>query len=276
MPRRISTVRGREFGAGVRAALDRTGMSHRAVAKLLGWDHQKLSDLLHGKGGVTEVELSRLLGVSRTPPEECAHLHELFRVALEKGWWQLHDGTLPIQVRTLIEHEDAATELIFWSLSMIPGLLQTPAYTRALTSIWPTVPTGEVEPRVAARLARQEILERRRLFTFLIHENVLRALPATDQMMADQLHHLLRISVRPYITLRVVPIAIGLHAGLVGSFQLMKFAKIPPVVYIESMNSGLFLEDKGSVDIHTKLLQSLDGVALDGEQSRRWITDIVA
>ncbi|GLZ34597.1 hypothetical protein Lesp02_67840 [Lentzea sp. NBRC 105346] len=244
------------------------------LADMLGWDYAKMSDLMNGKGGTSEIELAQLLGVCRIKPDECAHLLELFRVSREKGWWQLHDGVMPVNVRTLVEHEDAAIELIFWSLNMIPGLLQTPGYMRAVMRVWPSIPQGEIELRVDARLARQEILERGRVCTFYVHEQVLRAEVGGREVMSDQLHHLLRMLVRPHITLRVVPVSIGAHAGMAGSFHLMKFARIQPVVHVEGENSSQFLEDTASIKVYTNILESLDRTALDAEQSRRLITHL--
>ncbi|GLZ32753.1 hypothetical protein Lesp02_49410 [Lentzea sp. NBRC 105346] len=259
----------------MRAALDRTGLSYRAVAKLVGWDFAKLSDLLNGKGGVSEMDLSRLLGACHTPLEECRRLHELFRAAREEGWWQVYDGKLPVQVTTLIEHEDAATKLIGWYLGIVPGLLQTADYSRAMLKVWSTIEASEIETRVQARLARQQILESPKKFVFFIHEQALRLPVGGPDVWSAQLHHLLRMLVRPNIVIRVVPTAIGAHPGTMGDFKMMKFEKIPTVVFVESENSSIFLEDKASIETYTKVLNALDQVALDEEQSRRLITDIV-
>jgi len=63
--------------------------------------------------------------------------------------------------------------------------------------------------------------------------------------MSDQLHHLLRMSVRPYLTLRVVPAALGAHAGIAGHFTLLEFAELKPVAYLDSQTSSLFLGRAG-------------------------------
>jgi hypothetical protein len=269
-------VRGREFGAGVRAVVDATGMSHRAISDLLGWDPQKISDLLTGKGGVDEVDFARLLGVCRVPEEEFDHLMALLKVSREKGWWQHYRGVLPVKMRTLIEHETVASEIHSWHLTLVPGLLQIPDYIRPLFKVWPKIDAKDIELRVEARVARQRILEPERKFFFFVHEQALMLPVGGESVWRDQLHHLLRMSVRPYITIRVVPTRIGAHAGTMGEFSLMKFKKIPSVVYMDTMNSGLFMEDGASVDLYTDILKSLDDVALDQEESRRLITDIVS
>ena len=93
--------------------------------------------------------------------------------------------------------------------------------------------------------------------------------------MRTQLDHIMTMLVRNYITFRVVPIAIGAHAGLASNFTMLTYEKYEPVVYVESLNTGLFLEDKGSLDTYADALKGLDRDALDAEQSRELITSIV-
>ncbi len=267
-------MRGRELGEGLRKAVGTANLNGRELAGMLGWDPAKLSDLLNGKGGVTELEVAHLLGVCRTPVAERDHLLALYREANARGWWQQHGSRLPIQLRTLIDHENAATEIIGWHMNLLPGLLQTSDYMRAVILSWPTIPAAEVEGRIKARLARHEVFNGRRQFTFLIHEQALRLPVGGPAVMSEQLHHLLRMSVRPYISLRVVPTSIGAHAGLAGSFTLMRFTGIQPVVFVETENSSLFVEDKAPVTGYQTVLGSLDRSALDEEQSRRLIASM--
>lgn len=267
-------MRGREFGDGVRATLAAAGLTSRAACQLLDWDEAKLSDLVNGKGGSTELELGFLLGLCRTPPLERDHLVTIFRELNVRGWWQQHGSSLPIMPRTFIGHLNTATEFISWSPLLVPGLLQIPDYMRAITLASATAPAGEVEDRVAARLAMQEVFRRQLKCTFYIHEFALRLPVGGTQLMSAQLHHLLRLSVRPYVTIRMLPMEVGAHAGLAGSFITMKFDKIEPVVFLESENSSLFIEESNSVDGYKKVLASLDRTALDAEQSRRRITEL--
>lgn len=274
MPRRISTVCGREFGEGVRAQLQRAGLSANQASELLGWDHGKLSDLVNGKGGADAAEVMNLLGVCRTPPAERDRLMALFKESREKGWLQFPESGVPDQVLTLIKHEKVATGITAWNMNLIPGLLQTPDYARAVVHASALVPVGDVEALVAARIARREVLRRECQFTFYIHQQALLLPVGGPEVMSDQLHDLLRMWVRPYITMRIIPTTVGAHAGTAGDFRLMTFAKYPPVVYVESLNSGLFLDDEASLKDYQKVLKSLDRIALGVEESREVITDI--
>ncbi|GLZ28766.1 hypothetical protein Lesp02_09560 [Lentzea sp. NBRC 105346] len=266
---------GREFGAGVQAALKRTGLSNRKISEQLGWDPAKLSDLVNGKGGCSSEDLAVLLGFCQVPAAERQHLMELFTESRDKGWLQITDSGAAEQVRTLIEQERLATGIKVWALNLVPGLLQIPEYTRAVVQR-STVAPKDTEQLVAARVARRVIFHPTREFTFYIHEQALRLPVGGPDVMSAQLHDLLQMRVRPYVTIRIVPTSFGAHAGLAGSFIQLSYEKYEPVVFVESQNAGLFLEDKGTLAIYTEVLESLDRTAMDEEQSRRLITDILS
>ncbi len=108
----------------------------------------------------------------------------------------------------------------------------------------------------------------------LLRGPVLRLQIGGPMVMSDQLHHLLRMSVRPYLTLRVVPAALGAHAGLSGPFTLMEFAEFRPVVYLDSETSSLFLETREEATAYQRILGTLAHTALEEEQSRELITTL--
>ncbi len=274
MPKRFSTARGREFGDAVRAALTWTGLTSREICEKIDWDPSKLSDLLNGKGGSSEVDLAILLGFCRTPPEERDHLLDIYRTTDMKDWWQQHGDNQPILPRTWFEHLKKAKEFISWCPLIFPGLLQVQDYTRAVILASANVPSGEVEQRVAARQAMQEIFKQRLKSTFFIHEQVLMLPVGGPEVLREQLHHVLRMLVRPYIDVRIVPTQAGAHAGFGGAFDLMKFDRYEPAIFLDTESSTLIVEGVAAVKAHSEVLTSLDGVALDAEQSRERITKL--
>jgi Domain of unknown function (DUF5753) len=92
--------------------------------------------------------------------------------------------------------------------------------------------------------------------------------------MSDQLHHLLRMSVRSHLSLRVVPAVFGAHAATAGAFTLMEFAGFKPVVYVESETSSLFLEEPEEITAYQRILSALADTALDEGQSRELIATL--
>ncbi|SMC88292.1 DUF5753 domain-containing protein [Lentzea albidocapillata] len=274
MPKRFSTARGREFGDGLRAAIAATGMTSRKVAELADWQEAKLSDLINGKGGATELELALLLGVCRTPSPEREHLMKLFRATNVKGWLQEHGAAEPILPRTLVQHEAIAKTLVSWQPLVVHGMLQIPDYTRAVVEANANVPEDEVGERVAARAMRKEALRPGLKATFYIHESVLRTPVGGEEVMRAQLQHLEKVSMRPYVVIRVIPTSLGAHAGHSGPFSLLRFHKIEPVVFVESENASLIIEAPLPIKSYDAVVESLARTALDEEQSRSLIKDI--
>jgi hypothetical protein len=83
------------------------------------------------------------------------------------------------------------------------------------------------------------------------------------------------MSIRPYITIRVVPIAVGAHAGVACSFVKLDYEKFEPVIFVETLRTGLWLEDKKSLADYDKVLEAIDQLALDAQQSRELISTLV-
>jgi hypothetical protein len=275
MPKRFSTARGREFGDGLRAAIAATGMTSRAVAELVGWQEAKLSDLVNGKGGATELELAVLLGVCRTPPDEREHLLSLFNETSLKGWWQDHGACTPIRPRTLIEQERAAKKLISWQVSLVHALIQLPEYARAVIASCANVPEDEVEERVEVRTERQMVLRKGLKCLFYLHESALLSPIGGHEIMEAQLEHLLKVSQRSYIEIRIVPFSVGAHAGLAGAFDMLTFDKYEPVVFLDSENSSLIIEAPYAVKAYERVVEALDEIALDAEQSKELINQLL-
>ena len=276
MEDRETTVRSRELGEGLRAAMRGAGLSGTDVARKLGWSQGRVSRLLSGKRGGTEIEVVSFLTICEVKGAERERLLQLSHEQSRPGWLQQHGDRLPKQLRTLIDHEDKAVSIDQFQPMIVPGLLQTDEYARALISNVANVPAEEVEDRVAARLARQSLFSRRPpvQFHFLLHEFVLRLQVGTPEAMSDQLHHLLRMSVRPHLTLQVVPASIGVHPGVAGQFQLMEFGTFKPVVYVDSETSCLFLEAPSEIAAYRRVLEGLADKSLDAGQSRELIASL--
>ncbi|NKE57773.1 helix-turn-helix domain-containing protein [Lentzea sp. PSKA42] len=274
MPRRKSSVVGREFGEGLRKAIEQTKLTHRKLAEELGWDEAKLSDLVRGKGGVTDAELTLLLGFCRVKPPEVQHLLALYRETRESGYLKIPEDGPPDQVPLLLNQERLANEITVWSANLIPGHLQTTDYMRAVID-GAARKSIDYEKVIAAKLERRKLFHWSRTFVFYIHEQALRLPVGGPEVMKDQYIHLLTMAQRSYITLRVVPTAIGAHAGTSGSFLQLGYEKFDPVIFLEGKTSGLFLEDTRSLAVYSSVLKLLDDQALDPEESNALITSIL-
>ncbi|MGH3886825.1 MAG: helix-turn-helix domain-containing protein [Pseudonocardiaceae bacterium] len=270
------TVRSRELGEGLRQAMQRARLNGRQAAYQLGWSPSWVSRLLSGKRNANQLHVAAFLALCRVTGPERDRLLALCQDQHTPGWLQQHGSLLPKQLRTVIDHENKAIAISAFQSMVVPGLLQTGDYARALLTEAGRVPVAEIDDRVAARLARHSLFSRERpaRFTFYLHEFVLRLPIGGPAVMSDQLHHLLRMSVRPYLTLRVVPAALGGHAGTAGSFILMEFAEFKPVAYLESETSCLFLERPEEIAAYQSILGALAETALKEGESRELIATL--
>jgi transcriptional regulator with XRE-family HTH domain len=270
------TIRSRELGEGLRRAMERAGLNGRQAAHQLDLSPSWISRLLSGKRNITAVQVAAFLALCRVTGTERDRLLALCDDQHVPGWFQQHGSRLPQQLVTYIDHESKAVAISEFQEPGVPGILQTGDYARALLSRSGNVPAEEVEDRVAARLARQSLFSRDQpaRFTFYLHEFALRLPVGGPTVMLDQVEHLLRMSKRPFVTLRVVPAALGAHAGMAGAFTLLEFADFRPVVYLENENSSLFLEQPVEIESYQHILESLAETALNEEESRKLIATL--
>jgi transcriptional regulator with XRE-family HTH domain len=273
MPHREPTIRSRELGEGLREAMKQAGLSGKQAAQILNVTPSYVSMLLSGKRGASEADIAAFLEACQVNGPQRDRLLALCREQDTPGWFQQHGTRLPKQLITLIDHESKVVTISEFEAVFVPGLLQTGEYARAVISGNVNVPPGEVDDRVAARLARQSLFGRHHpaRFTFYLHESVLWLPVGGHAVMAEQLRHLQRMSTRSYLTLRVMPIAFGAHAAMAGAFTLMEFAEFKPVVYLESEASSLFLDKKEEIQAYQGILESLADTALNEKQSKELI-----
>ncbi len=273
---REPTIRSRELGEGLRRAMQHAGLTGKQVARLLDLSPSWVSRLISGKRNVSAVQVSAFLAVCRVPSGERDRLLALCENQHTPGGGQQPGSRLPLHLVPLIDHENTAVAISGFEATLMPGLLQTGDYARALIREAGTIPADEIDDRVAARLGRQSLFSRDRptRFAFFIHEFALRLPVGGPAVMADQLHHLRRMALRSYLTLRVVPAALGGHAAINGSFKLMEFAEFKPVVYLESETSSLFLEKPVEIAAYQDILAALAETALGEGESRQLIATL--
>ena len=270
----MTTIRSRELADALRLAMENANLSGKYAAHVLGWSESKVSRMLTGRQPVTETDVASLLALCMVTGDEKERLLKLAREHDQPGWLQSY--RLSDQLRTLINHEHRATDITEFELGIVPGLLQTEGYARALLERCATLSADRIEARIATRLNRQNLFNRLDPPTcvFFLHELALRLPVGGPAVMSNQLHHLLRMSVRSCITIRVVPMAFGAHAGVIGSCRLMESVEFEPVVYIEEETAGHYLEEPDEIAAYGKVFTALANCALDEGQSRDLIAGL--
>jgi hypothetical protein len=178
---------------------------------------------------------------------------------------------MPAEFRAFAEYESEATSLWLFEHSLIPGLLQTEDYARAVLERHPHVTPEEVAERVSARLARQSVLTRDsppRVYV-LLDENVLRREIGGPQIMAQAVGHLAALAARPRVTVQLLP-GTGAHPGLSGSVAM---AETPDaqVVHVEGFTGGVTTDAPGTVGETVERLDTLRAYAFRRSESLRMI-----
>ncbi|KWV34729.1 helix-turn-helix domain-containing protein [Micromonospora rifamycinica] len=256
------TVVGRGLGGELRELRDARRMAQRRVAIRLGWQPSKLSRIENGIQGVSAADVASLLVIYGVTGDARKRLLGMAERSAEVGWWEAIGG-LSEESRTLIRLEAEATAIVNWEPMLVPGLLQTADYAQAVM-VGCGVPAEEAQGRVAARLGRQAVLTRPTPPTLhvLLDEMVLRRALGGARVMGRQLRHLVEAADRPGLTLRVVPLAVGGHTGLDGSFALFDFPRNRSVVFLDHKLTGLFLEEAPQVAHFRREVDRLVEVAL--------------
>ncbi|QNS06358.1 helix-turn-helix domain-containing protein [Streptomyces xanthii] len=169
----------------------------------------------------------------------------------ERMWRQLIDDRRYAEYfAAAAELERLATVLCDFEPFVIPGLLQTAEYARAITlASNPFAPEGHIEEIVAARLERAQLLrgETRPLYWAILHETALRVPVGGPAVMARQLRQLTMLSRERHALVLVLPYTAGAHAQMGKSLRLMEFADAPPTAYTEAVYSGNLLDDPAVV-----------------------------
>ncbi|MDX3662899.1 DUF5753 domain-containing protein [Streptomyces sp. ID05-26A] len=271
MPKRVSTARGREFGAGVRAALNQAGLTSRAAAEIMDWDEGKLSNVINGKVAITQLEAAVLLGACRIAADETMHLLSLHPGTHMRNWWQQHGTCAPIRHRTFNENLASAETLVDWQTHTVPLLLQTNDYMREAVRASSTAPAVELSQRVRERLVTQQLLQRGVKCTFYVHELALHLRVGGPEVYAAQLLHILFMANRPRIVVRVLPASLGAHAGMAGPFTRLTFTAHEPLVWVETENSSIIAEAKDTVSGYEEVIRSLNENSLDEVESKELI-----
>jgi hypothetical protein len=273
---RDTTVRSRELGKALGDVMVAADYNGKTIARALGWSEPRVSRLLTGQLAATLEEVSAFLAVCMVTGRKRDHLMSMVPDLTTPGWHQQFGSCLPEQVHTLIEHERKSTDIFQYGQAYVPGLLQTGDYARAAISAIVNVPRDEIDSRVDARLGRRAILggEHPPNFTFYLDGFMFLRVVGDTDVMSEQAHHLLRVSVRPNISIRIIPGDVGVHAGINGPCRLMESHAFKPVAYLEGETSGHFLEDPAETTAYRNLFRSLDTVALDEAESRRLLRTI--
>ncbi|MFJ8229031.1 Scr1 family TA system antitoxin-like transcriptional regulator [Streptomyces sp. NPDC094448] len=184
---------------------------------------ERLDELLHTKGALAS-------GVKNVPPRE----------------------RFPLFAQDFVDYEQEALTLLSYQNQVVPGLLQTTDYMRAVFSnLYPPLDEDELEEWVQARLERQEVLQRkpRPMCNFLLEESILYRPVGGEQVLREQNQHLRQVAELPFLGLQIMPTRAKRHAGLDGPMVLLETPDHDQLAYVEGQQVSFLADDPDDASV---------------------------
>lgn len=269
----------RQLGAVLRQMRGAKKMTLDDVATKIDTSAARLSRIENGKpnGVLKTLELNALLGIYEiTDPEQINDLQQMHRNSQRRDWWAGYGPVMPAGYSTVVGLETDATAERVWEPGLIPGLVQTEGYARAVmtTGRANKRDTSQARTLVDLRLERQQVLTRE---PHPLHLWAVIGQPALEgniggpEVMRAQVQHLIAAAQRPNITIQVMPTTAGAHPGINGPFTLLEATQFPTVTYIETSEGTIYLEKAEDVQRYDDAFREMCTIALDLKQSLEFL-----
>ncbi|NGO49341.1 helix-turn-helix domain-containing protein [Streptomyces ureilyticus] len=232
---------------------------------------QLVEGSFYGQSHLSEIER----GERRMPRELAQHVD---RVLKTDGFFERRCEDVRKARRSghaeyfadVAEMERLAETIEDWAPMIVPGLLQTAAYARAIVrAAMPWASDDEVEEKVSARMARAELFnsENPPKFWAILDESLIRRPALPDEQMAELLDHIAEVVRTTHSILQIVPEKAAAHPFMMGMTRIMTFPDAPPVVYVESLHSGQVIDYPALVKQYRESYDLLRAAALPPEAS---------
>jgi len=285
VPEQGTSVGGRRLAAELRRLREHAGLTGEEVSQRLGWSGSKLSRIELHRIGVKQPDLRKLLALYGVADSHRDELLALARESGKKGRLVRAAAAFP-QVAGYVSAEAEAESVWNWEPQVVPGLLQTGDYARAVRQPWLEMfpgPPSEIDRWVETRLLRQQVLTKEPplQLSVVIDESVLRRKFGDRAVMREQLQYLAKSSELPNIEVRIYPLDRDDPPLGTGAFSYMQFSQVHEVplhdiVSVEHLEGDYDLEDEDQTFKYRVAFEYLIGRSLDPAQSRSLISAIAS
>jgi transcriptional regulator with XRE-family HTH domain len=267
--RNSPTVRRRRLGAELRRHRERAGFTIDRVAAQLCCSASKISRIETGQTGASVRDVRDMLALYHVGEAELEGLLEVARGARQRDWWQPYGSVL---TSAYVGFEAAAHSIRSYEVQCVPGLLQTEAYARSLLGAARHETTSEeLESRVRVRMARQALLDQDEPVDFwaVLDEAALIRAVGGPLVMKEQLDRLVTAAGLPNVTLQILPFDVGAHAGMEGSFVILRFPDPadPDTVFVAMATGGIFQEKPDELGRYAMIFDQVQRAALPPDES---------
>lgn len=273
----------RALGRQLRKMRLRQGITQSGAARVAEISPQSYGRLEDGRPTkVTDLAMNALCNAFSSTDEERLIVLDLAQAirksaGVDGAWWLSHGDAVPGNFSDFISLEESATQIFSWQTCLIPGLLQTREYRRAL--LWaefPDMPSKEIEESLDVVIRRQELLDKKGFrFEGLIAESVLKTVIGGPAVLADQLSYLLETSHRPNVHVQVVGSTAKDPIGAAtGPFVLFDLPPLPtsrlrqaPVAYVEGRFGRIYIDREPEVAEYARVRERLRRTAHSEQDS---------
>ncbi|MBF6238692.1 Uncharacterised protein [Nocardia otitidiscaviarum] len=277
---RIASIHLRRLANELLDLREAAGLSRQHVQAATKINEATLYRIEEAQARPQQRTLLALMDLYQADEAKRALLTRLFKDSIKRGLLLPYHAKLPEPYNIYISLEDEAEQLRAFEPLVIPGLLQTEDYARALIAeISPDLSAETIDSYVRSRLDRQRRLNGERPFKLwvIIDEPALHRIVGSPDITRAQLRRLVDIAALPHVTVQVIPYDSGGHPGLRGSFALLDFAgaEVPEVVYLDTMAGQIFVEDRGQIRGYVDQFTRLAAIALSPVKSSRLVASLI-
>ena len=265
---RNPTVHRRELGTLLRALRNENGLTVEQVAERLLCSPSKVSRMETGNSLVTPRDVRDLCDLYDVTDEaERERMMRLAHESKQQGWWHSHD----LDFDTYVGLEEGAVSTRYYHSTIIPGVLQTADYARAVhEALIPALDPDRIEELVQVRMTRQRRLtqDHPSRLTVVLDEAVLHRAVGGRRAMAEQLNKLLDMSAQPNIAIQVLPYDLGAHPAMESNFVILELpAPTSDVVFVEGLIGSVYLDREYDLDRYHAVFQKLQSMALNPQDT---------
>lgn len=278
-PRSSPTVGQIVLGLRLKELRERAGRSFDEAARTLRVNATTVRRMEKAEVGLKAPYVEKLLRVYGVDEEAAARFLAEVDEANKPGWWHELRDVLPSWSGRYLGLEQEASLIRSYEPHCVPGLLQTPAYARALLrASHPHAEPAELDRRVELRMRRQRLLDGEdgqpagsgpRVWSVL-DEQVLRRRVGEPEVMRGQVDRLIEVCTSlPQVTVQIVPFSAGAHPAMFGPFQLFRFdiPELPDIVYTESLTGAAYLDQRRETAAYLEALDRLGTLASPADET---------
>ena len=272
------TARRRRLAIELKKLREKSTSTCAQVGEALDWSGSKVNRMETGSGRVQPSDIDALCRFYGTTDELREFLKSLAREAKTRGWWQVHGSGVPEWFNIYIGLEQDASTFRQYQCELVPGLMQTEAYTCELHKTGAHMTAEDIDRAVQVRMERQAMLTRADApdAWFIVNEGALRHVIGDRALMREQLERVLDSAELPTVTLQVLPFDSGTYPAT-GSFTMLGFPapEDPDLVYRDGITDAVYLEGEHHVREYTRAFDGLRAAALSPQRSTQLIKTVL-